>query len=306
VTANADVFVLQELPVEFPSHGCFWLEGSAKVVSVHTSAAETKGLDRPALSVEELLVANRGSQLGVLVNVGAQQSQWFDGIVQVPEYVSEDALPGMPRRMRATCVTIEGGAHGSVTVQLSQVLMVRGAKKTVFHEVSESKGLIVRLNPQPAATSLCVMVLAKDLTWAPSYKAQLLEDQRLVLTGHACILNDSVRVREFDLLTCLAGVPNLAFSDVVDPMAQQQQVSEFLASLGRSGGGNSYSGVLSQRRPNMMSNMMSQQVMSYSGSGGSDDDSNAKPQESADDLHQYRFRNVIVPKGFVFCCGEAV
>jgi hypothetical protein len=104
-------------------------------------------------------------------------------------------------------------------------------------------------------------------------------------------------VREFDLLTCLAGVPNLAFSHVVEPMAQQQQVSEFLASLGSSGAGSYGHSAAARFRPNMMSNMMSQQVMSYGNSGSDDDSGDAKPQESADDLHQYRFRNVIVPKG---------
>ena len=297
VPANADVFVLPELPVEFPAHGTFWLEGSAAVVSVHTSAAETKGTDRPALTVEELLVANRGEQLGVLVSLGPQQQQWFDGVVQVPEYVSEDALPGMPRRTRASIVNIEGGPNGTLTVALGQVLLVRGAKKTLFHDVAESKGIVVRLSPQPAGTTLRVMALAKGLTWAPSYKAQLLEDQRLVLSGHACILNDAVSVREFDLLTCLAGVPNLAFSHVTDPMAQQQQVAEFLSSLDSSGDGVAYRGA--SRRPNVMSNMMSQQMSYGGGFGGNDGDSDSKPQESADDLHQYRFRTVILPKGFV-------
>ncbi len=300
VAANADVFVLPELPVEAPSHGTFWLDGTAKVHSVHTSDAETKLQERPALTVVEMLLANRGSHLSVLVDQGSHAPpQWFEGVVQVPEFVNKEALPGFPRTTLGSIAFIDGP---NVAFPLSSVLMVRGAKKNVFTEAVDAKGIVVRLHAQNVPTTLRLMLLAKNLTWAPSYKAHLGEN-RLVLSGHACILNDGVKfVRSFEQLTCLAGVPNLACSGVIDPMAQQQQVSEFLNSLNNSGSGSNYAMPRRGGRPNMMSNMMSQQVMSYGGGGGGggggDEDGGGGAVESgADDLHQYKFQDVVVPKG---------
>ena len=99
--------------------------------------------------------------------------------------------------------------------------------------------------------------------------------------------NDSVNLPEFEELACLAGVPNLAFSPVIEPLAQVDRVflvffvlllifpqktdcASFLSQLGSQSGsapmlrGRGYGG-------QMMSNMLSNNIMSqqmYGGGGG--------------------------------------
>jgi hypothetical protein len=92
VSAGADVFILKELAVEAPSHGTFWVEGTASVVSLHTNI-ESKVTSRPALSLFELLLANQGQNLHLLVNFGGKE-EWVQGVVSIPSFIQEDVIPG--------------------------------------------------------------------------------------------------------------------------------------------------------------------------------------------------------------------
>ena len=299
VPAGADVVVLKELDVENPCHGTMWFEGTASVVSVHTHI-ESKTLQRPALSLTELVLANKGEKLSLLVrNPGSASGEgvWYEGVVDVPSHVDTDAPVGVTRQSFAGFFNISDEKLGGVSsIPLEHVVQVRGAKRSVYSRPADSKGLIVRLSPNAAASTLRVMQLSHGLTWAPSYKITLSKEQHARVSGHACILNDSAAISEFATLSCLAGVPNLNFSHVIDPLAQQQQVQEFLANLGSD---NSSSRAMQAygRRNVMSNNMMSQQAYGGYVTADDGDDDDQPTKESADDLFQYRFENVVLPKG---------
>ncbi len=176
--------------------------------------------------------------------------------------------------LQASFVNVATEDSGLVSVPLENVKMVKGASNLTFQQKEDSKGLIVRLNQQPIETTLRVMMLTNNFTWAPRYKMNLV-GQTAMISAEACIINDSVDVNEFSELACLAGVPNLAFSHVTEPMAQMTDCSSFLSQLGSDGGSYSARPMMSNR--NMMSNMMSQQMYgNYSGGGGEGEEAPAE------------------------------
>lgn len=75
------------------------------------------------------------------------------------------------------------------------------------------------------------------------------------------------------------------------------ECSVFLSQLSTEGGGAGRGGQYGAQMMtrNYMSNMMQQQA--YGGGGGGDDVSESLPQDGADDLYQYRFSKVPIPKG---------
>ena len=66
-------------------------------------------------------------------------------------------------------------------------MSVQGAPKLVFEERCDSKGVVINLQPQPEATTLRVMLLTSNFTWAPRYKINLVGQTALVF-AQACII----------------------------------------------------------------------------------------------------------------------
>jgi hypothetical protein len=130
---------LKELPVANPTHGTFWVEGTCKVASIHTNT-ESKEASRPALTIAELVEANEGQHLSVLVAGEKGADEWVHGVVSIPVFVREDSIPGSVRRTRSSFANFTSDSV-ITSVSFSSIKMVKGAKHLSYRETEDSKGL---------------------------------------------------------------------------------------------------------------------------------------------------------------------
>lgn len=299
VPANTSKFTIAKLSSPNPVHGSLWFEGP-KILSV-SSAQEPLLKKRPALTLVELIQANVGNKVSLLVSSHQAdiKASWQTGtIVGIPGWNNDEALPGTPAFSLGSFVQFEVENNDVCVIPLSSVLQLRGANlKSDFLERRESKGVILQLENSDQPRNVDARFITGDFTWAPSYKISLVGKAEglegvLQIQGHACVINDSVEAESFSSLNLLAGVPNITFSHVTDPLAAVEACSSFLANLG-SGGGQSFDYSRPQRlQRNVMSNVASQSYGSYESTEAPKvEDSNA------DDLHVYKFQNVSLKKG---------
>ncbi len=117
------------------------------------------------------------------------------------------------RRSFSNFVNVAQDDGGIVSILCDDVKMIKGATKQAFEKATDSKGvfklrrkrerivintqtgLVVRLNANKNSTNLRVMMLTNNFTWAPRYKMNLIQ-QNALITAQACIINDSVALRE--------------------------------------------------------------------------------------------------------------
>ena len=119
------------------------------------------------------------------------------------------------------------------------------------------------------------------------------EKKVLKLTAKAVILNDVEGIVAQNL-SCVAGFPNITFSNVKDPLSNVEKITDFINSL------NSVSNAREQPRSRgVTATMAAQQVMVNSAYGGpsmDSENSNTNEPTSNNDLHFYNFHNVTLPK----------
>jgi len=136
-----------------------------------------------------------------------------------------------------------------------------------------------------------VKYVTKGITWAPSYHVILHPDSQtktVNLAAKAVVLNDSEGIVVEDL-ACVAGWPNIKFSQVLDPMTRDQSVNDFLQTLD-----NLASGGHGHQRGGR--GVMSQQIMSNAYSPLQELTPTLSNLVDADDLHFYRFKKVSLPQ----------
>ncbi|MCX7008940.1 MAG: hypothetical protein NTY53_17125, partial [Kiritimatiellaeota bacterium] len=138
---------------------------------------------------------------------------------------------------------------------------------------------------------LNISYLAKGITWAPSYRLDLLNEKTARIYAKAQIFNDLEDIDDAEIRV-IAGFPNLQFANVVDPMAFHGDMVSWLQNL------TSPAQVLTRREA-----VMSQQaVMSNVGFAGGHDmradfDPAAYAGRGDSDLFFYELKQVNLKRG---------
>jgi hypothetical protein len=258
LTAEMDL-----LPI--PVHGTFWVYPETEGVELRRIVAtttETDPTERDANSMAELLEANDGQELDLVIMGADGKAEDVKGRVRilrssqtVPEATgtSSSGFMAPTASPPATSVAVwRAHVYPAPTAPPSAGLLLLETEQgqlvidmTAVHHV-RGKDLRVRVkeqSTQQARTSLKVDVfrndkgailsisyLAKGITWAPSYRLDLLNDKTVRIYAKAQIIND---LEDLNAARCsvIAGFPNLQFANVVDPMAFRGEMVAWLQHL---------------------------------------------------------------------------
>lgn len=261
-------------------HGSVWLEGE-RVKSV-VSAPIFRSTPP---SLPDLLVAHHGLPVDLLLASGS----WVQGVLSASDQSSLCSLK-LP----------DGRCHFFLSSDVSQMRLdsahLVSLKSTQVK--TDQSSLVVRLAPDTAGSSnvLSIRYIVKNsITFAPSYKIVLEpeSEKTLRISGQAVVMNDGLDVERVTSLNLLAGVPELAFTHVADPLLSGN-MQQFLSQLSNRPSSSFAGGRGMQGQQMVMSNMISQQVMmppSSAGAGGEEADTNAQ------DLHVYSYSDVSLALG---------
>ncbi len=245
-------YVLDNLPV--PVHGTFWIlpDKAETVLKQAVAFSKPREETSPALTLLDLLRANVGKK----VDIKTEGEGWIKATVShVPQW--EPTLP-IP-------LSEAGGRSGSSYYWDSRAYHAPTAESIRSNEVAgfvlfrtdqgmlalspaEIKGLrsdqgdlsldtprprpgaALRLTVGGAGGRLRIACLEWGLTWAPSYLVDVSDPKEASIQCKGEIINDVENLAgvkaEF-----VTGFPNLAFSEVVDPLALMGDLSDFVQSL---------------------------------------------------------------------------
>jgi len=322
-------------PPRHAVHGSLWIEPSdCELRSTHTEEYVVKSETHSCKNLEELISANVGSKVSLgRRNTNGGSIEWVQGTLSFVErkmkrrrkhsssatpapygpYAQLSALTGVnaAQSQDEDYDDCFGNLVGLTTPEgleafpLSDVVSVRSAdpKEPLKTTISREKGsntLLVKYIPQGKNASILLKYLTGGITWAPSYQVELSanpEKKILKISAKAVILND-VEGIVAENVSCVAGFPNITFSNVKDPLTNVDTITQFVNSLSSVTSGKEQARANRGARGNVL---VQQQVMynaAYTGPGvtASDENSSAEPTSNSD-LHFYNFTNVTLPRG---------
>jgi len=289
--AGAREVTIADVPA--PVHGTFWVTGSPKQLEKLTVTATTGDREAtvPAVTLVELLRANIGEQVEVKTKEG-----WIAGSLRaMPDARREAARPpARPEeryRQSFTAPTAEANllvmqtAQGMTALPVSSIEQVRkaaGAGELKMSFTRSTPGAVLRLHSDDQGGSLQIGYLTYGVTWAPSYRLDL-ETSRLL--GKAVLINEAEDL-DTPELSCVAGFPNLKFTNVDDPLNLQVSMAQFFAAL-QNPDHRSEAAVMTQV---VTMNAMMPSTRMIGGQRG-------LPSDTPADMYLYRFNDVQVGLG---------
>lgn len=251
---NADgVYEITEIPK--PVHGTFWIQSAANIIArVESREIEIPLEDRSSsTNIESDLdgrrvtvyfrsgdippttgrVIGRGSQTGS----GAWDrdyahpaySRWWSNSYQSSSSTNS-VLPSPP-------FLILENENGQVYVNPSMVayLKVHDPAETV-RRVRPVLRLAISNVDKKTPTAIAISYLTKGIAWAPSYRIDLSDPEKMVLDQKAVIRNELADLRNVDI-HLISGFPSIAFQNLLSPLSPDMTWAQFFAGLNSSGGG---------------------------------------------------------------------
>lgn len=289
VPAGAERLRVRPLPA--PVHGTFWITTSSDQVTVpEVIAAREEVTDElPALTVPEMLLANVGREVVLVVEEGEVKGT----LVSVPQDEVQLAAPddrfSAPLGPRASVVVVKT-PDGVVALERSAVKRVAFAGpelKTTWRRAREGASLLLRVKGAQPGARATISWLARGLAWAPTYRVDVSTPTDGVMAGATTIVNDLVDLEDVPV-SLISGFPNLAFSGVSSPLALSGGFDAFaqeLAMAGREG---------ASRRESVMTQ---QAVMSNFRPGRVEVDVTPMAGETAEDLYFHELGRLTLAKG---------
>ncbi|MBN2492958.1 MAG: hypothetical protein JXR96_00100 [Deltaproteobacteria bacterium] len=227
------VYRLEDVPE--PVHGTFWLESDAKVTArVSRRSVEVPASVTPGLLQEDLAGCR------VTVHFADGRTPPASGRVVTPpaEPAVRDASPpavgfaSMPQPASpARFLVLEDGGE-RVFVDASRIASIRveGARASVKRRKAVMLLEVGKTARRPA--SIRISYLAKGMAWAPSYRVDISDPAKLVLTQKAIIRNELEPLEE-TAVRLISGFPNVEFGHVSSPLSPETSLQAFFAALSR-------------------------------------------------------------------------
>ncbi|MCC5846358.1 MAG: hypothetical protein JJU05_19080 [Verrucomicrobia bacterium] len=316
------------LPI--PVHGTFWVDPVTEGVEIKGLVAGSEPLagaaiERDVGSLTELLEANPGRELELVIlgpdgkpesltatvrilrrDAGETPAEFEAESGFVDPLVTSSNLPhpshshmhrSVPQRQpssAAALLLLEAEA-GQWVIDSSSVRQVRGQDlhyRTHDKAADQTRAsLMLNVSGNDEGAKLKISYLAKGITWAPSYRLDLLDDQTVRIHAKAQIIND---LEDFENVEvhAIAGFPNLSFANVVDPMAFQGSLAGWLQHL------TSPEPARTRRESVVTQQMVTMNVL-QPGSGGvlADFDPDSFAERGDSDLFFYSLENVNLKRG---------
>jgi len=248
-------YVVKHLPV--PVHGSVWILplGAATKVESAVAFSQPREERKLATTLADLVKANVGKAVWLNVEPEGKMEGRIISVLEpepilpvslaelgnVPNPHYDYNLPRVyrPRSVYAVQPPHPGGvvlidrAEGSFAFPLSAIKSIAAPEGRLNREVVQRQpGAALRLKVAGEGGRLRIASLCWGLTWAPSYLIDLSDSKTATLNCKAEIVND---IEDLNNVTVqfVTGYPNLAFAEVVSPLALLGDVPDFLESLMR-------------------------------------------------------------------------
>lgn len=277
-------YILEDLSTE-PVHGTFWIESEGPVTAKATfQEIQSEQIDMSQLNLQEGFAGQ-----SVEIHFKEPGQATLTGVIEQVKPVknwdrnynpSPYGYYGYYGNSNSGQVPYYGGLN----------LIVRTEEGLVF--VDPSSIAYLTLQGQPHAKTrkpvvilnipktfkskspVTISYLAKGLSWAPSYRVDLVDEQTLRIEQTAVIKNEMVDLNQAEM-RLITGFPQIKFGLVTSPLSLQTNLSNFFAQLNQS----------ATPGASVTSNMMAQQAVAMSGYGGEGVDVSMLPQAEGVDLY---------------------
>jgi len=257
------------IPSAAASHGTFWVAYPPKVKLESLVAKEIDSQELvEAVTIPEMLRVNIGRKIKLYLS--GKEEPVIEGMIK---YFAEDRErlrpnPYAPGGVESTInyrggnsiqsrlIIIETNA-GEVAIDpqnINRIEFLGGKVEKTFKRKSKSMQLNIKLTKPAGDEKLMVSCLAKGITWAPSYRVDITDGDKAVISAKAAVINE---VCDLDDVTIqlVTGFPHLQFADIVSPLALKENLAKFLEALVK--------GESERGRLGVMSNVMAQSAGLY-------------------------------------------
>lgn len=225
--------------------GSLWIGSPDEGVSVEEAVAFEQEIEKEtqAISMQELLKANEGKKVTLVCG-----GKTVEGTVKL---VAEDRLAGAadgagydydrsysspsPQPQSATLVIVET-EEGVVALNKGNVSRIDfpGTISMTLTTREKAKRIKFRLATEQRSARLSLSYLQKGITWIPSYLIDISDPGKTRITMKATVINDVEHLENVDVFF-VVGYPNFAYADILSPMALEQSITQFIATLGAAG-----------------------------------------------------------------------
>lgn len=230
-------YVLDAVPSAV--HSTLWLEGPRDLVATST----LREMATPELDLNQMNLQERFGGREVTVHVKGETPQKITGKIPMPALeTSKQWNRDYATTRRAYRRNLNSGQPSA----RSSFLPLQTPDGWVYLETS-SIGRIDLKGPEPVAATekrptlllktreknpatLRMSYLTKGLSWAPSYRVSLRDDNTLTVEQKAVIKNELEDLKETDL-HLISGFPNIPTQNVVTPFSPEQTWDTFFQQL---------------------------------------------------------------------------
>ena len=238
-----DAQVVKIAPFAAPAHGTFWLSYPQQLTLLELVAREiATSADVPVSNTADLLAANVGRQ--VIISWAALDRQPLKGKLLAVSAIQEQPRPDPYGWGRGTSpdsynrgyspgrMVLIQTSEGVVALDASvgQVMILGDAPVLTLAKKTKAWELEAQFKEAAPGTLVAASYLAKGITWAPSYIVDITDPKQARVAGKAEVINEAEPLKgvHVDLVT---GFPNLAYADVVSPLAGKEDLAGFIAAM---------------------------------------------------------------------------
>ncbi len=237
-----DARIVKIAPFAAPAHGTFWLSYPQQIRLQGLVARQTEAIAEVAVAnTADFLEANAGRE--VVINWPSTDKQSIRGKIlsvspfreppRVDPYAWGRSRSSDPYWAPGRLVFIQT-AEGVVMLDsgIGSVTILDGAPATTLVRKSKTWELEAQFKEAAPGVTVAASYLAKGITWAPSYVVDITDPKQARIAAKAEVINEAEELKDthLDLVT---GFPNLAYADVISPLAGKEDLAGFIAALVR-------------------------------------------------------------------------
>jgi hypothetical protein len=240
-----------------PVLGAFWPYVRGRRATLESVVASKQPVEetRGAISLPELIRANEGKRVTLIVQTGDKVEEASGKNLGIPRRTVERETTTQPRREYdyrlgrnvvtpastrtetveetgdVVLVQTEGG--GVRAVKLASVVgaMFPDDAQMTYTQTVQKRRLRLNISGGRGATTVGMTYLQKGLRWIPEYAVLIEDDGKMRIKLQGTIVNDMVDLDDVTV-HLVVGVPNFMFKDQISPIALREaaaQLSQYFA-----------------------------------------------------------------------------
>ncbi len=219
-------------PLPRPSAGTFWV-GVGQGAELRSLVAGMREFTLPSIShldMGRLIAANPGKKVSISYSAANDQIGYAKGTI-LPLPGAMEAAPGNviggtwrpePGTPHSSLLLLRTESGGTVVVETNSISNITFEGELTLPEYKVRRAAVELELAAPApGVAVEATCLASGISWQPSYRFDLGEDGKGMLTAKATITNNLMDVAHADV-ELITGHPSLERADELDPIALQK------------------------------------------------------------------------------------